>query len=147
MSTPGLPIWVWFRSPTLVTDTNGDQVGMPPPPIGFPYFLLCYHGVGLEADLDSQSVGRWSKEEGRPEVVEVPQDKMASNMGYGFMPENIDWAPPNGGVEFSAPTLIELAQSLVFFAFIISISLDEIKITIQVKTTSGIQSRTKSLSV
>ncbi|MBJ24459.1 MAG: hypothetical protein CMB64_07315 [Euryarchaeota archaeon] len=34
--------------PTLVTDTDGNQVSM----IGFPYFLLCYHGV---ADTDSQS--------------------------------------------------------------------------------------------
>ena len=34
--------------PTLVTDTDGNQVSM----IGFPYFLLCYHGI---ADTDSQS--------------------------------------------------------------------------------------------
>ncbi|MBO58471.1 MAG: hypothetical protein CMA77_05700 [Euryarchaeota archaeon] len=34
-------------SPLLVTDTNNNQVSM----IGFPYFLMCYHGV---ADLDSQ---------------------------------------------------------------------------------------------
>ena len=37
-------------SPTMVTDTNGQNVGM----IGFPYFLLCYHGV---ADVDAQDVG------------------------------------------------------------------------------------------
>jgi predicted esterase len=37
-------------SPTMVTDTNGQTVGM----IGFPYFLLCYHGV---ADVDGQDVG------------------------------------------------------------------------------------------
>ncbi len=37
-------------SPTAVTDTNGNTVGM----IGFPYFLLCYHGV---ADVSSQSLG------------------------------------------------------------------------------------------
>jgi hypothetical protein len=37
-------------SPTMVTDTNGQTVGM----IGFPYFLLCYHGV---ADVDAQNVG------------------------------------------------------------------------------------------
>ena len=34
----------------MVTDTNGQTVGM----IGFPYFLLCYHGV---ADVASQDVG------------------------------------------------------------------------------------------
>ncbi len=34
--------------PTLVTDTDGNQVSM----IGFPYFLLCYHGI---ADTNSQS--------------------------------------------------------------------------------------------
>ena len=34
----------------MVTDTNGQTVGM----IGFPYFLLCYHGV---ADVDGQDVG------------------------------------------------------------------------------------------
>ena len=37
-------------SPTMVTDTNGQTVGM----IGFPYFLLCYHGI---ADVDAQDVG------------------------------------------------------------------------------------------
>ncbi|OUV39345.1 MAG: hypothetical protein CMA18_002785 [Methanobacteriota archaeon] len=37
-------------SPTMVTDTNGQSVGM----IGFPYFLLCYHGV---ADVAGQDVG------------------------------------------------------------------------------------------
>ena len=37
-------------SPTAVTDTNGNTVGM----IGFPYFLLCYHGV---ADVSGQSLG------------------------------------------------------------------------------------------
>ena len=37
-------------SPSMVTDTNGQNVGM----IGFPYFLLCYHGV---ADVDAQDVG------------------------------------------------------------------------------------------
>jgi len=37
-------------SPTMVTDTNGQTVGM----IGFPYFLLCYHGV---ADVDAQVIG------------------------------------------------------------------------------------------
>mgnify|MGYP001395798211 FL=1 len=37
-------------SPTMVTDTNGQTIGM----IGFPYFLLCYHGV---ADVASQDVG------------------------------------------------------------------------------------------
>jgi hypothetical protein len=37
-------------SPTMVTDTNGQTVGM----IGFPYFLLCYHGV---ADVAGQDVG------------------------------------------------------------------------------------------
>lgn len=36
--------------PTLVSDTNGDQVAM----IGFPYFLLCYHGI---ANLDEQISG------------------------------------------------------------------------------------------
>ena len=125
-------------SPTLVTDTNGDQVGM----IGFPYFLLCYHGV---ADLDSQSVG--GGQGGGPPGGGGggPPGQNGIQYGYGFMPENIDWAPPNGGVEFSAPTLMELAQSLVFFAFIISIS---VKSKSQPKqTTSGIQSRTKSLSV
>tara|TARA_B110000444_G_scaffold60463_1_gene56430 strand:+ start:77031 stop:79952 length:2922 start_codon:yes stop_codon:yes gene_type:complete len=37
-------------SPTMVTDTNGQTVGM----IGFPYFLLCYHGI---ADVAGQDVG------------------------------------------------------------------------------------------
>ena len=37
-------------SPTMVTDTNGNRVGM----IGFPYFLICYHGV---ADVSGQSLG------------------------------------------------------------------------------------------
>jgi hypothetical protein len=37
-------------SPTTVTDTNGQTVGM----IGFPYFLICYHGV---ADVSGQSLG------------------------------------------------------------------------------------------
>ena len=37
-------------SPTMVTDTNGQNVGM----IGFPYFLLCDHGV---ADVDAQDDG------------------------------------------------------------------------------------------
>jgi len=36
--------------PTLVTDTDGNQVAM----IGFPYFLLCYHGV---ANVDAQNSG------------------------------------------------------------------------------------------
>ncbi len=35
---------------TMVTDTDGNQVSM----IGFPYFLLCYHGV---ADVDGQTAG------------------------------------------------------------------------------------------
>jgi hypothetical protein len=37
-------------SPTSVSDTNGNTVGM----IGFPYFLICYHGV---ADVSGQSLG------------------------------------------------------------------------------------------
>ncbi len=37
-------------SPSMVTDTNGQTVGM----IGFPYFLLCYHGI---ADVAGQDVG------------------------------------------------------------------------------------------
>ena len=37
-------------SPNAVTDTNGQTVGM----IGFPYFLLCYHGI---ADVAGQDVG------------------------------------------------------------------------------------------
>jgi hypothetical protein len=37
-------------SPSLVTNTDGVNVAM----IGFPYFLLCYHGV---ADIDGQDVG------------------------------------------------------------------------------------------
>jgi len=37
-------------SPTSVTDANGNTVGM----IGFPYFLICYHGV---ADVSGQSLG------------------------------------------------------------------------------------------
>ena len=124
-------------SPTLVTDTNGDQVGM----IGFPYFLLCYHGV---ADLDSQSVGGGQGGPPGGGGGGAPGQN-GIEYGYGFMPENIDWTPPNGGMEIPAPTLMELAQSLVFFAFIISIS---VKSKSQSKqTTSGIQSRTKSVSV
>ena len=63
-------------SPTLVTDTNGDQVGM----IGFPYFLLCYHGV---ANLDSQSVG--GDREVDHQEVDHPV-KMASNTGMVSCP-------------------------------------------------------------
>jgi len=37
-------------SALMVEDTNGDDVAM----IGFPYFLLCYHGV---ADVDGQEMG------------------------------------------------------------------------------------------
>ena len=36
--------------PTLVTDTDGNQVAM----IGFPYFLLCYHGI---ANVNEQTSG------------------------------------------------------------------------------------------
>ncbi|GIS43168.1 MAG: hypothetical protein Ct9H90mP16_02380 [Candidatus Poseidoniales archaeon] len=82
-------------SPTLVTDTNGFQVGM----IGFPYFLLCYQGF---ADLDSQSVGA-AKEEAARRRWWRPPGQNGIQYGYGFMPENIDWAPPNGGFEFSHP--------------------------------------------
>ena len=101
-------------SPTLVTDTNGDQVGM----IGFPYFLLCYHGV---ADIDSQSVGG-GQGGGPPGGGGGPPGQNGVQYGYGFMPEKIEWEPPMGGIAIE-PSLMEVAQGLLFFAVIITSSL------------------------
>ena len=99
--------------PTLVTDTNGQQVGM----IGFPYFLLCYHGV---ADVDGQDLG--GGQGGPPGGGGGPPGQSDTIYGYGFMPENIDPEPPVAGLSL-APSLMEVAQGLLFFAVIIASSL------------------------
>ena len=93
-------------SPTAVTDTNGQTVGM----IGFPYFLICYHGI---ADVAGQDLGGGQGPGPGPGQ---------SNEGYGFMPENIDWKPPATGLGL-APSMMELIQGLLFFAVIIGSSL------------------------
>jgi len=56
-STPEYPEGIYHYvstplsgDPTMITDTEGNQVAM----IGFPYFLLCYRGV---ADADGQTAG------------------------------------------------------------------------------------------
>ena len=64
-------------SPLLVTDTNNDQVSM----IGFPYFLMCYHGI---ADVDSQP----SSGQGGPGPP--PGIVYASGTLYEFQPELIE---------------------------------------------------------
>jgi len=64
-------------SPTAVTDTDGQTVGM----IGFPYFLLCYHGV---ADIDNQDVGGGQGPGPPPGIV------YASGTLYEFQPELIE---------------------------------------------------------
>ena len=107
MSTP------FSGLPTLVTDTNGQQVGM----IGFPYFLLCYHGV---ADVDGQDLG--GGQGGPPGGGGGPPGQSDTIYGYGFMPENIDPEPPVAGLSL-APSLMEVAQGLLFFAVIIASSL------------------------
>lgn len=101
-------------SPLLVTDTNNDQVSM----IGFPYFLMCYHGV---ADVDSQpSNGQGG---GPPGGGGGPGPGQSdTTYGYGFMPENINWEPPMTGLGI-APSLMEVVQGLLFFAVIIASSL------------------------
>ena len=92
-------------SPTMVTDQSGNDVAM----IGFPYFLLCYHGV---ADVDAQpSIGQGG---GGPPPGQTTE-------GYGFMPENIDWKPPQDGFGTTgwAQIVIELGQtSLILIAFL-----------------------------
>ncbi len=99
-------------SPTLVTDTNGQQVGM----IGFPYFLLCYHGI---ADVDGQDLGGG---QGGPPGGGGPGGQTNVEYGYGFMPENIDWKPPAAGIGI-LPSMMELAQGILFMAIIIASSL------------------------
>ncbi len=107
-------------SPTMVTDQNGDDVAM----IGFPYFLLCYHGI---ADVDSQpSIGQGG---GGPPGQ--------STDGYGFMPENIEWKPPQAGLAASwIQMVIELAQaSLIIMVLLVTIPKIQAKRRIQ--TTSA----------
>ena len=100
-------------SPTAVTDTNGQTVGM----IGFPYFLLCYHGI---ADVNGQDLGGG---QGPPGGGGGPGPGQSdTTYGYGFMPENINWEPPMAGLGL-APSLMEVTQGLLFFAVIIASSL------------------------
>ena len=81
--------------------------------IGFPYFLLCYHGV---ADINGQDLGG-GQGGGGP-----PGGQSGTTYGYGFMPENIEWQPPMAGLGL-APSLMELAQGILFMAVIIASSL------------------------
>ena len=101
-------------SPLLVTDQSDNDVAM----IGFPYFLMCYHGV---ADVDSQPSGGQGGGGGGPPPP-PPGGQTDANYGYGFMPENINWEPPMAGLGI-APSLMEVAQGLLFFAVIIASSL------------------------
>jgi len=101
-------------SPLLVTDQNNNQVSM----IGFPYFLMCYHGV---ADVDGQQSG--GGQGGPPGGGGGPGPGQSdTTYGYGFMPENIEWEPPMAALGI-APSLMEVAQGLLFFAVIIASSL------------------------
>ncbi|MDP6900057.1 MAG: YHYH protein [Candidatus Thalassarchaeaceae archaeon] len=95
-------------SPLLVTDQSNNDVAM----IGFPYFLLCYHGI---ADVDSQPSG--GQGGGGPPPGQ-------SGTSYAFMPENIDWKPPAAGITVAgwSQMVIELAQtSLILIAFLVVI--------------------------
>ena len=96
-----------------MTDTNGQQVGM----IGFPYFLLCYHGI---ANIDGQDLG--GGQGGPPGGGGGPGGQSNVEYGYGFMPENIDWKPPAVGIGI-LPSMMELAQGILFMAIIIASSL------------------------
>ena len=87
-------------SPTMVTDTEGAQVGM----IGFPYFLLCYHGV---ADVDAQSLGGG----------QGPPPRSADGGAYVFMPENIDWTPPPLP-QMTSPSLLQALEGLVLLTVV-----------------------------
>ena len=127
-------------SPLMVTDQSNNEVAM----IGFPYFLMCYHGI---ADVDGQQSGggQGGGPPGGGGGGGGPPGQNGVEYGYGFMPENIDWAPPNAGVEFSVPSLMELVQSLLFFAFVITLS---VKSGSQAKRrTSSIQSSIETVSV
>ena len=68
-------------SPTMVTDTNGQTVGM----IGFPYFLLCYHGV---ADVAAQNAG--GGQGGGGGGGGGPPGGNAAQTLYSHMPELLD---------------------------------------------------------
>ena len=103
-------------SPLLVTDQNNNQVSM----IGFPYFLMCYHGV---ADVDGQqSGGGQGGPPGGGGGGGPGPGQSDTTYGYGFMPENIEWEPPMAALSIT-PSLMEVAQGLLFFAVIIASSL------------------------
>ena len=101
-------------SPLLVTDQSNNQVAM----IGFPYFLMCYHGI---ADVDGQQSG--GGQGGPPGGGGGPGPGQSdTTYGYGFMPENIDWKPPAAGIGI-LPSMMELVQGILFMAIIIASSL------------------------
>ncbi|MEE2747102.1 MAG: YHYH protein [Candidatus Thermoplasmatota archaeon] len=105
-------------SPLLVTDQSNNQVAM----IGFPYFLMCYHGI---ADVDGQQSGggQGGPPGGGGGGGGGPGAGQSDTIyGYGFMPENIDSKPPKAGLSL-VPSLMEVAQGLLFFAVIIASSL------------------------
>ena len=88
--------------------------------IGFPYFLMCYHGV---ADVDGQqSGGGQGGPPGGGGGGGPGPGKSDTTYGYGFMPENIEWEPPMAALSIT-PSLMEVAQGLLFFAVIIASSL------------------------
>ena len=102
-------------SPLLVTDTNNNQVSM----IGFPYFLMCYHGV---ADVDGQQSGGGQGGPPGGGGGGPGPGQSDTTYGYGFMPENIEWEPPMAGLGI-APSLMEVVHGLLFLAVIIASSL------------------------
>ena len=93
-------------SPTMVTDTNGATVGM----IGFPYFLLCYHGV---ADVDSQDVGGGQGGGGGPPGGGGGPPGGGAIL-YSFTPE-IDYMFDQYEIE---EVLVDVSFSLLFLALI-----------------------------
>ena len=93
-------------SPTMVTDTNGATVGM----IGFPYFLLCYHGV---ADVDSQDVGGGQGGGGGPPGGGGGPPGGGAIL-YSFTPE-IDYVFDHYEIE---EVLVDVSFSLLFLALI-----------------------------
>ena len=96
-------------SPTMVTDTNGQTVGM----IGFPYFLLCYHGI---ADVDGQSVGGGQGGGGGGGGGGPPGANTATTL-YSHMPELLAQTEDDNtlsGILWDTTWLILLLAALAF---------------------------------
>ena len=91
--------------PTLVTDTDGNQVSM----IGFPYFLLCYHGI---ADTDSQSGDGGQGGGGDPDCSGHGE---TWGPGIGPPPEGCGGGPQsNQGYSYNSQSEMTISDGLIY---------------------------------